>query len=421
MVRGLLRLMWNCLSFTRLIWLQSLTAATLALWATWWWAGNWTLALIVAMAAALLATWIAGSRAGESSRSEDARRYSPKPKLEVVENPDAAALVDQLLAQGRYCLLLRPQLVGQLSTRQRAQALEALDAEMALAPVGGVEMRGLAFGSETPRAASVGSRRVHVEAFYIDRQCVTNREFQAFVDADGYEDMSLWSPDVWPGVVGLVDQSGAPGPRHWRQGTYCDGEDDLPVVGVSWHEAAAYARWVGKRLPSDPEWVKAAAWPVPAAGSALHGRRFPWGDSLDSQRANLWGAGRGGIAPVAEFAGGLSVGGVSQMIGNVWEWTSGRYGAWEPSLEIDSPVALRSLRGGAFDTYFETQAQCQFQSGDSPMARKHNIGFRCVVGAADLALSTLNAPEELLPEEDELDDAWQDEPCATDELEVCEA
>ena len=96
--------------------------------------------------------------------------------------------------------------------------------------------------------------------------------------------------------------------------------------------------------------------------------------------------------PVDEYHAGVSVGGVYQLIGNVWEWTSSSFRGMQlpqdhlPSsgLVLDSP--LRSIRGGAFDTYFDNQAACQFQSGENPLSRRHNIGFRCGVGVGDLVL-----------------------------------
>ena len=68
--------------------------------------------------------------------------------------------------------------------------------------------------------------------------------------------------------------------------------------------------------------------------------------------------------------------------------TSSTFGAWEPaSRKIDTTQPLKSVRGGAFDSYFDTQAHCQFQSGESPLARKHNIGFRCSLGFCDVILA----------------------------------
>jgi iron(II)-dependent oxidoreductase len=109
---------------------------------------------------------------------------------------------------------------------------------------------------------------------------------------------------------------------------------------------------------------------------------------MDRERANLWGSGPGTTVPVTDFPDGVSVGGVYQLIGNVWEWTSGNYRPGEHlEGEMLLPVPMKNLRGGAFDTYFDNQATCHFYSGENPVARKDNIGFRCAVGVCDLVLS----------------------------------
>src|SRR5512146_2508549 len=105
--------------------------------------------------------------------------------------------------------------------------------------------------------------------------------------------------------------------RYWTHGSYDPAKADHPVVGVSWHEAAAYARWVGKRLPTDAEWVKAGSWPMSLSGLGITQRRFPWGNVMDPDRANLWGSGPGATVSVDRHADGASVGGHYQLIGNV--------------------------------------------------------------------------------------------------------
>jgi iron(II)-dependent oxidoreductase len=231
-------------------------------------------------------------------------------------------------------------------------------------------------------------RVVQVDRFFLDRYPVTNEDYYEFVAAGGYQQSAMWDPVILPAVLDFVDQTGQPGPRFWTDGRYHPGKADHPVVGVSWYEAQAYARWVGKRLPTDAEWVKAGSWPVKVAASTRLQRRYPWGDTMDSTKANLWSSQRKGTVSVGEYAEGVSVGGVYQLIGNVWEWTRGNFVPRDREGEVlVQEVSMKSIRGGAFDTYFENQATCQFQSGEFAIARKRNIGFRCAVGICDLVLA----------------------------------
>jgi iron(II)-dependent oxidoreductase len=237
------------------------------------------------------------------------------------------------------------------------------------------------------RPSSPG-RVVQVQRFFLDRYPVTNEQYYEFVAAGGYEQVALWEESILPAVLDLVDRTGMPGPRYWRDGCYLPGEEYHPVVGVSWYEAAACARWLGKRLPSDAEWVKAGSWPVAISPSACQQRKYPWGDTMDRRRANLWGAGPEKIVPVHAFAEGVSVGGVYQLVGNVWEWTGGSFRATDHLVgELTLPSPMKSIRGGAFDTYFDNQATCHFGSGENPLSRRHNIGFRCAIGVCDLLLT----------------------------------
>lgn len=306
---------------------------------------------------------------------------------------DIDALVEEMLAQGRYALLLRPQVAASLSQEQFQRALAALEEDMALVPDGDVFLGPIDDAAEDGRldetALAEGPGRIlQVQRFFLDRYPVTNAQYEAFVAAGGYEQPALWDPSILPAVLDFVDQTGRPGPRYWRNGTFPPGREDHPVVGVNWYEASAYARWVGKRLPTDAEWVKAASWPVRLSATTRLQRRYPWGDTMDRTKANVWGSGPGDTVPVQQFAAGVSVGGVYQLVGNVWEWMWGNY------LPPDGPedtwaaeVGLKGLRGGAFDTYFDNQATCQFQSGDAAVARKPNIGFRLAIGACDVVLA----------------------------------
>jgi iron(II)-dependent oxidoreductase len=294
-----------------------------------------------------------------------------------------------MLDDGRFALLLRPQIAGNLAPEMLTAAQEELDRSMALVPDGEVKI-------EPNRLSAVAELDVpeealhpvpmRVSAMYLDRYPVTNRQYQAFVDAGGYEQMAIWDPAIWPAVLDFVDTTGRAGPRYWANGQFPDGKADHPVVGVCWYEATAYCRWVGCRLPTDSEWVKAASWPVNLTPTNCIQRKYPWGNTMDRQRANLWGSGPGDTVPVDEFPSGVSVGGAYQLIGNVWEWTGDDF-LWIAALvdQESKESLLKTIRGGAFDTYFDNQATSQFASGESPLGRKHNIGFRCALGICDLA------------------------------------
>ena len=91
---------------------------------------------------------------------------------------------------------------------------------------------------------------VAVPPSYLDRFCVTNEEYQQFVDAGGYEQLEFWHEEALPALLDFVDQSGAPGPRYWTDGQFESGAQRLPVVGVSWYEASAYAQ-LGRQTIAD--------------------------------------------------------------------------------------------------------------------------------------------------------------------------
>jgi iron(II)-dependent oxidoreductase len=224
---------------------------------------------------------------------------------------------------------------------------------------------------------------VEVDTVFLERLTITNRQFQAFVDQGGYQKKSLWQASVWPSVKEFVDRTGALGPRFWSAGRHQASEANHPVVGVCWFEAEAYARWIGMRLPTDAEWVRAASSPI-ETGDAITQRKYTWGDSFLPERANLWSSGIGHTALAGAYGEGDSVGGARQMIGNVWEWTSSNLQLWNGRDPIEIAEPMKSLRGGAFDSYLDTRATCQCRSADTPLARRHNIGFRCAVSACDI-------------------------------------
>jgi iron(II)-dependent oxidoreductase len=332
------------------------------------------------------------SSARHANPSADAHLEEDEEPAPSSSASDIQSLVDQMLSRGRYSLLLRPQIAQNLTTELYDRASDALDREMGVVPAGEVQLEPSVFDIDYLLFAQDDSEEMRslvlpVQSVFLDRCPVTNKQYQRFVSAGGYQEMAIWDQEIWPAVLDFVDSTGHPGPRFWKNGRFPPGEANLPVVGVSWYEAGAYSRWVGKRLPTDAEWVKAGSWPVTLSQNTRLQRKYPWGDTMDRGKANVWGSGPGRVVAVDEFAEGVSVGGLYQLVGNVWEWTA-------CSLDLDPTVEetgrseralLKSIRGGAFDTYFENHANCQFASGENPISRKYNIGFRCALSVCDIA------------------------------------
>lgn len=201
---------------------------------------------------------------------------------------------------------------------------------------------------------------VEVKPFRMARAAVTNAGFAEFVDAGGYHEPRWWDAEGWAWRTG----ADATAPLYWRckEGVWwrrCfDREEilvaDEPVIHVNWHEAAAWCRWAGRRLPTEAEWEFAAA-TVPGMPGIK--RRYPWGDKAPStQTANLHGT-AGRCVPVSALAAGDSAWGVRQMVGNVWEWTADWFQPYpgfvrDPYAEYSEPWFgnHKVLRGGCHAT-----------------------------------------------------------------------
>ena len=186
-----------------------------------------------------------------------------------------------------------------------------------------------------------------VDAFYMDVHEVTVGQFREFVNQSGYD-----YPEYWDEVA-----------------TYSPG-NEYPMIYVSWHDATAYAKWAGKRLPFEAEWEYAAR-------GGLKGKEYPWGDqeSLARDYANYHGIGGKDkweyCAPVGSFeANGY---GLYDMVGNVWEWCQDWY---------DSGERTRVLRGG---NWFNSTnpLRVAYRSKSAPNFRLYIYGFRCVVSGSD--------------------------------------
>jgi iron(II)-dependent oxidoreductase len=188
------------------------------------------------------------------------------------------------------------------------------------------------------------------------RTAVTNREFAAFVAAGGYARREWWTEEGWT----WRESRAAEAPQYWRQGDRAWAErrfdrwqplaPDEPVVHVNWHEAQAYCRFAGRRLPTEAEWEFAACDGVDAPKPAT-----PWrAVRASAGQANLEGAAR---APVDAYPGGDTPHGCRQLFGNVWEWTASTFGPYpgfvaDPYKEYSAPWfgTHKVLRGGSFAT-----------------------------------------------------------------------
>ncbi len=230
---------------------------------------------------------------------------------------------------------------------------------------GGRFMLGAAQGDDFVFDNEKWAHAVEIEPFKIARAAVSNADFLAFVEDGGYRKRDYWDDEGWA----WREHSGLEHPVYWAHGAHgwtlrrFDQWVDLPMdaalIHVCWHEAQAYCRWAGRRLPTEAEWEAAAAGEPAADGRSLSSRKrhFPWGDETPGpQHANLDGLALGTL-DVGACAEGDSAFGCRQMIGNVWEWTQDTFGpfpGFSPDMYQDYSQPLfgitRVLRGGAWPT-----------------------------------------------------------------------
>ncbi|MEA2444821.1 MAG: gamma-glutamyl hercynylcysteine S-oxide synthase [Thermoleophilales bacterium] len=241
----------------------------------------------------------------------------------------------------------------------------------------GADAGGFAYDNERAR------HTVDVPAFEIDVTPVTNGAYRAWVDGGGYERRSGWSDAGWEWRT----REGIERPLYWTADGRVRWFDQLeqldpaaPVMHVSWYEADAYARSRGERLPTEVEWEKAACH-FPASRLS---RRYPWGDEAPTaDRANLDQLAFRAASPGA-FPAGASPHGCVAMIGDVWEWTAGDFGAYpgfapfpyEEYSSIFFGPDYKVLRGGSWATRPRV-ATTTFRNWDLPVRRQIFSGFRC--------------------------------------------
>jgi formylglycine-generating enzyme required for sulfatase activity len=199
----------------------------------------------------------------------------------------------------------------------------------------------------------IQTRDIEIPAYYIDKTEVTNRQFKEFIDETGY------SPSR-PGAF----------LEHWKNGSYPESQADHPVVWVSLQDAEAYAKWAGKRLPTDEEWQLAA--------QGTDSRIWPWGNNFDPAKGNMDSE---GTKPVGSYPQGASPYGCFDMAGNVWEWVG--------TVETDGYHNYAWIRGGGY--WNAVESGWYIRGGPVEVMKRERlwlmaaainrcatVGFRCV-------------------------------------------
>ncbi len=250
-----------------------------------------------------------------------------------------------------------------ISVTADSHAQKLIPPEMVVIPAGPFAM-----GSDTGAADERPAHRVDLPAFSIDRTPVTNAEFAVFLNAVG---------PISPTGDRFFDWDDNDARIHDKSGVWVAdaGFETHPAVEVSWFGATEYCAWVGKRLPTEAEWEKAAR--------GTDGRKYPWGNSPPDRTRAQFSAGWNETAPVRSFPQGASPYGVLDLAGNVWEWVSSAYRPY-PYIPSDGredlgPGPVRGTRGGGHDSPPDKLTTTQRGSTLSRNVRSghHNIGFRC--------------------------------------------
>ena len=211
-------------------------------------------------------------------------------------------------------------------------------------------------GSDEGDTISKPPHFVTIAPFFMDVTEVTNQQYAEFLSATGQV-----------------------APPSWKDGVYPEAEANFPVTGITWYEAAEYAAWKGKRLPTEAEWERAAR-------GNLDRTRYPWGDDVDASRANFLPdpalKRHRGTRPVGCYAAnGLQL---YDMAGNVWQWVADWYRPDAYRVEErrnprgPGSGTLRIVRGGSWVTHDVDQLRCAHRHKVPADTYTYSIGFRVV-------------------------------------------
>ena len=274
-----------------------------------------------------------------------------------------------------------------LSSAEPIDLSGGIPEDMVLIPAGEFQM-----GSNAPEAEN-NERPVHtvyVNEFYMDVYEVTNAQYKEFVEANSH-----WAKNPRRARVRLptgykvrlpTGHHGNNYLKNWNENNYQFGKGNYPVTYVNWHAAMAYARWARKRLPTEAEWEKAAR-------GGLSGKKYPWGDSIDSKKAN-YGSDITYMTAVGMYPPNPY--GLYDMAGNVWEWCFDEYRSdFYKNSPSRNPVAGEGGIAYTINNFINTTNACVLRGGswygdpaeflraatrrgNAPEYTNLNVGFRCV-------------------------------------------
>jgi formylglycine-generating enzyme required for sulfatase activity len=282
-----------------------------------------------------------------SARTEESIRSEEPTSVRLLRPEVSADLEDVIMTMLSKDSERRFQNVG--AVRNALVMTPEAKSEAMVAIAKGSFLRGSAPDDEGARPEEQPQREVFVDAFYIDRTPVTVADYKAFLDATGRKPLDEWFQ--------FNDVSATP---------------NQPVVFVNWQDASDYARWAGKRLPTEAEWEKAAR--------GTDARTYPWGDEPPTPKRAVFDQEVPGDVGSRPF--GTSPWGVHEMAGNVFEWVADWYGrgyyAEAPERNPTGPEdgKKKVIRGGSF-AHDDFALRCATRGRYAPDARRANHGFRC--------------------------------------------
>ncbi len=218
------------------------------------------------------------------------------------------------------------------------------------------------------------THRIYLETYWIDAYPVTCKQYRQFIMAEGYQKRQFWSEEGWR----WLQNNPVSQPLYWVDSAEWDAH---PVYGINWYEAQAYCKFVGKRLPTEAEWEKAASWDATQGEK----RPYPWGNEKVNAKLSNYDGLVGHTTPVNAHPQSSSAYGCYDMLGNVWEWTASSFAPYPDFTPYPYggysanyfDAQHRVLRGGSWATR-PWGLRNSFRNWYYPCVRQIFAGFRCV-------------------------------------------